>query len=355
MKTLSGAEKFKLKLKVFASSFWLVGCWIGGGFYVHGHGFDIAALAVWLIGLLPAWPLIAEDVDLAVLGQHFRVKTISGEAVEKATSAVVEGEPEAVKLVKGKASAEASSQRDAIQAVQRILPHPTNFLLDTNVLHALGKPVREIYVPDPNLLLVNLRIEIERRLRAIAELVNVKTTQPLALLLRDLKRQEVLPGGFADGLERLIKYGNDSAHGAQVEPGIALQLLSSQDSVLRVLDDIIVALEEQMTETLAGGPHMLHAQHVLEEYVRDAVAGTPFGDEPLKELQSEDFGVGNAAIQVYATDAAIAVIGTNGKESLSAIGGETLSDLAQRASKHIYIKLDVDDSGGLKVAKSSVT
>jgi hypothetical protein len=91
---------------------------------------------------------------------------------------------------------------------------------------------------DPNLALAGLRIEIEKRLRAIAERNKVPYQQPLRALLNDLRRKEILTDPYISGLEELIYAGNLAAHGANVDPRAAEWAFSQGPRVLAALDAI---------------------------------------------------------------------------------------------------------------------
>jgi len=94
--------------------------------------------------------------------------------------------------------------------------------------------------PDPNLALVGLRIEIERRLRQLAEKHGISTARrSLTGLVRDLKQRELLPHGAASGLDDLIMAGNRAAHGARVEPGVAEWAQIMGPLIILALDDLL--------------------------------------------------------------------------------------------------------------------
>jgi hypothetical protein len=120
------------------------------------------------------------------------------------------------------------------------------------------------------------------------------------------------------------------------------------ESFSAIGDSLAARIESmEVRVTLAGGEAMLRGQRVLEEYVKGAIATTSFAQGLVGELQSEDFGVGNDSVKVFATDSAIAKLGTEGLKVVGTIGGELLSDAVRRASRHVYAKLDVDETGRL--------
>ncbi len=97
---------------------------------------------------------------------------------------------------------------------------------------------------DPNLALAGLRIEIEKRVRAIAERTGVPRSRPLGQLVRDLEERNVLSHESAAGLRDLITLGNQAAHGVAVNPNVAYSAVEFGPKVLQVLD----------AKLLSGGP-----------------------------------------------------------------------------------------------------
>jgi hypothetical protein len=93
---------------------------------------------------------------------------------------------------------------------------------------------------DPNLALVGLRIEIELRVREIAERHDIFTKRrSLGYLIRELKRREILPSTVAYGLDELVIAGNQAAHGARVEPKVAQWAISTGPEILAALDELL--------------------------------------------------------------------------------------------------------------------
>jgi len=93
---------------------------------------------------------------------------------------------------------------------------------------------------DPSLALVYLRIEIEKRVRKLAEKYNVGTERDsLGHLLRTLHYHKVLPANVFSGLKELVILGNKAAHGTKVSLDAAEWALDSGPRILRVLDDIL--------------------------------------------------------------------------------------------------------------------
>ncbi len=93
---------------------------------------------------------------------------------------------------------------------------------------------------NPNLALVALRIEIERRLSRIAAQANLPTSKRSAgALLRDLVDHNRLDRQTAAGLSDLIALGNQAAHGAEVSRDAAEWALDTGPLILEVLDSLL--------------------------------------------------------------------------------------------------------------------
>ncbi len=100
--------------------------------------------------------------------------------------------------------------------------------------------LREIASSDPNLALVGLRIEIERRLSQLAERAQIPSARRSAgAMLRDLMAREQIDRQTAAGLGELIALGNQAAHGAEVSPNAAAWALDTGPLILEVLDRLI--------------------------------------------------------------------------------------------------------------------
>ena len=90
---------------------------------------------------------------------------------------------------------------------------------------------------DPNLALVGLRIEIERRLRALAREVSLDDRQPLMRLFRQLQKEGVVSDPVLSGVQELVMFGNHAAHGAQVDRATVAWAMDVGPQVLAVLDE----------------------------------------------------------------------------------------------------------------------
>lgn len=102
--------------------------------------------------------------------------------------------------------------------------------------------LRLIAKTDPNLSLVGLRIEIERRLSALAtDLRPDARRNSASVLLRELVGNQRIDRATASGLSDLIALGNQAAHGAEVSPSAAAWALDNAPLILEVLDSLIAS------------------------------------------------------------------------------------------------------------------
>lgn len=92
---------------------------------------------------------------------------------------------------------------------------------------------------DPNLALVSVRIEIEKRLRALASNNNLQANVSLNRMLGDLAKKEVLPEQVVGPLRDIIAAGNSAAHGATVEPQVQQWVAESGAEVIGILDNLL--------------------------------------------------------------------------------------------------------------------
>lgn len=109
----------------------------------------------------------------------------------------------------------------------------------------------------------------------------------------------------------------------------------------------------------AGGAHMAEGEQRLKEYVQRAIRGTPFEIEtdPVTEQTSPDglAGFGTTAFHIYATDEAIALLGVAGASALSLMDArENLPQRLSAATVHVYVLIETNANGQLRVAKSRI-
>ena len=89
---------------------------------------------------------------------------------------------------------------------------------------------------DANLLFVELRIEIEKRLRVLAHQYNLNKNISLHEMVLTLSHNKVIVSDIGYALLDLIHIGNQAAHGAKVEMKAALWVRDTGPFLLRYLD-----------------------------------------------------------------------------------------------------------------------
>ena len=98
----------------------------------------------------------------------------------------------------------------------------------------------QIASTDANLALVALRIEIEKRVRSLASNHGIEVDRAgLIGLFRELQTARVLPDPVLSGLKELVTFGNQAAHGAQVDEDVARWAVEYGPGVIAALDDAI--------------------------------------------------------------------------------------------------------------------
>lgn len=106
--------------------------------------------------------------------------------------------------------------------------------------------LRHIASTNPNLAFVGFRIEVEKKLLAMAEQAGLQVQRrPLGRIVRDLQEREILPVAVASGLSDLIALGNIAAHGADVAPEAVNWLLDVGPSLLGALDDALNSMQKE--------------------------------------------------------------------------------------------------------------
>lgn len=96
---------------------------------------------------------------------------------------------------------------------------------------------------DPRLALIGLRLDLEKRLRELADRTGVRKNQPLISLTRELEKKEILHPSSGAGLRELIFYGNEAAHGAAVGADVATSAVEYGPKVLAFLDAKLAELK----------------------------------------------------------------------------------------------------------------
>ena len=92
---------------------------------------------------------------------------------------------------------------------------------------------------DPNLGLVGLRIEIEKRVRALAKAKAFEHDRSMSYTVNKLKKEGIIDKDTCSGLHELILAGNQAAHGAIVDLKAASWAINKGPNILFALDKII--------------------------------------------------------------------------------------------------------------------
>jgi len=100
--------------------------------------------------------------------------------------------------------------------------------------------IREVANTDPNLSLVAFRIEVEKRLRKLAENYQIKSHRTsLGRLIREIQNSQIFPPELASGLMDLVALGNRAAHGVEVSKNAADWVLDVGSSIILELDNLL--------------------------------------------------------------------------------------------------------------------
>jgi hypothetical protein len=109
--------------------------------------------------------------------------------------------------------------------------------------------IREVGKTDSNLSLVAFRIEVEKRLRKLAESFQIKSDKTsLGQLIRELQNKRILPSEVASGLMDLVALGNRAAHGVEVSPNAADWVLDIGSSIILVMDNLLKDVDSHNKE-----------------------------------------------------------------------------------------------------------
>ncbi|MBI2759391.1 MAG: hypothetical protein HYX49_12040 [Chloroflexi bacterium] len=103
------------------------------------------------------------------------------------------------------------------------------------------KKVEKLFLPelDANLLLVSLRIEIEKRLRLLSQKHGIPEDRSIRRMFEELRKRQILEPSILSGLDDLISAGNRAAHGGSIEPGAATWAEEVAPEILATLDEKI--------------------------------------------------------------------------------------------------------------------
>ncbi len=191
-------------------------------------GIDITAIALLFIAALPFLGALLKD--LASSGVK-NLELPGGIKIELA-----EVKAAADKVIRGWANVELPSMKASGTAtVTKAEPSEEKIPIEDPIA-----AIREVANTDSNLSLVAFRIEIEKRIREIAEKFQIRSHRAsLGKLIRELQNRQILPPDVSAGLMDLVALGNRAAHGAEVDPPAADWVLDSGASIILELDNIL--------------------------------------------------------------------------------------------------------------------
>lgn len=141
------------------------------------------------------------------------------------------------------------AQIDKVEnAVRSVEPHEKVALFRPS---ALEDQLLQLAETDPALALAKLRIEIEQRLRSLADLSleslqhkKVMSRLGIRHLSRILLKEETLDRNAFDAIEATIDVLNKAVHGTKIESNEAIRVVDTGLTLLHYLDDLIGTIAE---------------------------------------------------------------------------------------------------------------
>ncbi len=93
---------------------------------------------------------------------------------------------------------------------------------------------------NPSLALVSVRIEIEKRIRELAQ-IHLKPERIISLkrTVSELVKKQILSPSITGSLLELIHFGNKAAHGEEVSDDVVDWALEYAPKILSILDQYI--------------------------------------------------------------------------------------------------------------------
>lgn len=220
------------------SSIWAATCWGLAIAYVRTHGLDGIAVGLFIAGAFPVWTFIAKKVDAKVPGVHVIIDSEVTDSFKVAS----ENAPKVVKRAQVVAKSLSPATGRLEVTLERATIRAEGTLETKHILKDEHRVVQE-WQTDPNLLLVAVRIGIERRVRVIAKLLDLDEGKPLPWLIRSIQERGVFLEPFSASLRRLVDYGNRAAHGDKVDVD-AKTAAQDADELFKTLDEVIERLRQ---------------------------------------------------------------------------------------------------------------
>jgi hypothetical protein len=101
---------------------------------------------------------------------------------------------------------------------------------------------------NPTLQLANLRIEIEKRIRHLAELQGIiDLNKPLSQVISDLYQKEALSHDELEVLRRLLRVLNSAVHGKEIDEPVFLWAMDKGPQILAGLDNRVERRSEKIS------------------------------------------------------------------------------------------------------------
>ncbi len=170
---------------------------------------------------------------------------ISFQDIQRATEKITSAEPPPSKTgvghklpseARSEGVGEAKAEAGSIKEGESTTPAPYRPSQEQTLEH-----LRDVAELSPNLALVGLRVEIERKLKDIAEAYGIRPrTGSAGGILHLLQKRGVLRPTLAEGIRELVSFGNEAAHSrAAVSREAAGLALDRAPEVLGALDDYL--------------------------------------------------------------------------------------------------------------------
>ena len=186
-----------------------------------------------ILKVLVSWPMVALVTLVLLVLFRRRVALLADRLIDRVIRS------EKTKAVVGPFTIEIGKAK-AVEIAEQIVgksPLPAPDKLPTPAyLSVLGA--------DPNLALVGLRIEIEKRLRRLCNRRRLPEVASINELFRNLRRADVLDDELYHGLEWIITAGNRAAHGAKVDDGVTGWAVQYGPRILASLDELTEKTEQ---------------------------------------------------------------------------------------------------------------
>lgn len=175
-------------------------------------------------------------------------------------------------------------QVEELESKARAVPEAGEKPTDRRIIHLL-EMLSQIAESDPSLAVIRLAIELENRLRRLAELegISEKGEPPVRASIRQLSKfllkRNVIDQSVFDAVSVLANIRNKVVHGGRVEEAYAMRMLDSGVSLMYHLESL---LEEKVSKPM-------ESQKITKEEAEEASGAlykittiVPYVEEPEK-------------------------------------------------------------------------